>query len=152
SVNQVLGLLFGYVVEAIGSSGRTYHHTAPVATVTSLHAALERILAEGLENVWERHAEAGRILQDGLQEMGLELFAQEGYRLPELTTVKVPDDVDAGEVRKIRLDRHNFHIGGGVGQFAWATWRLGLLCPNASPDSALLVSAALVDPLNLARR
>ena len=147
-----LGLLGGYVGEASGSSGRTYHHTAPVATVTSLHAALERILAEGLENVWERHAKAGRILQDGLQEMGLELFAQEGYRLPELTTVKVPDDVDAGEVRKILLERHNLEIGGGVGQFASSTWRIGLMGPNASPDSALLVLAALDDALNLARR
>ena len=35
-----LGLLGGYVGEASGSGGRTYHHTAPVAMVASLHAGL----------------------------------------------------------------------------------------------------------------
>ena len=74
-----LGLLGGYVGEASGKSGgRTYHHTAPVAMVASLHAGLTRILDEGLEAVWARHEEAGRLLQDGLEEMGLELFAAEG--------------------------------------------------------------------------
>ena len=44
-----LGLLGGYVGEAAGSGGRTYHHTAPIAMVASLHAGLGRILDEGLE-------------------------------------------------------------------------------------------------------
>ena len=86
-----LGLLGGYVGEASGAGKRTYHHTAPTAMVASLHAGLQRIADEGLEKVWDRHAEAGRLLQDGLEEMGLTLFAAEGSRLPELTTVRVPD-------------------------------------------------------------
>ena len=58
-----LGLLGGYAGagQQHGSGGRTYHHTAPTAMVVSLHAGLRRILDEGLENVWARHAEAGRI-------------------------------------------------------------------------------------------
>jgi alanine-glyoxylate transaminase/serine-glyoxylate transaminase/serine-pyruvate transaminase len=56
-----LGLLGGYVGEAAGrQGGRTYHHTAPVAMVASLHAALGRILDEGLERVWARHVAAGQ--------------------------------------------------------------------------------------------
>ena len=86
-----LGLLGGYVGEAQAKGGgRTYHHTAPVAMVASLHGGLTRILEEGLEAVWARHEAAGATLQEGLQKMGLELFAAEGYRLPELTTVRVP--------------------------------------------------------------
>jgi len=145
-----LGLLGGYVGEASGSGGRTYHHTAPVAMVASLHAGLGRILEEGLENVWARHDEAGRMLHEGLQELGLELFAAEGYRLPELTTVKVPDGVDSAAVRKILLERHNIEIGAGVGEFASTVWRIGLMGHNARPDAALLVLAALEDALALA--
>jgi alanine-glyoxylate transaminase / serine-glyoxylate transaminase / serine-pyruvate transaminase len=145
-----LGLLGGYVGEASGSGGRTYHHTAPVAMVASLHAGLGRILDEGLENVWARHDEAGRMLHEGLQELGLELFAAEGYRLPELTTVKVPDGVDSAAVRKIMLERHNIEIGAGVGEFASTVWRIGLMGHNARPDAALLVLAALEDALALA--
>jgi alanine-glyoxylate transaminase / serine-glyoxylate transaminase / serine-pyruvate transaminase len=142
-----LGLLGGYVGEASGKGGRTYHHTAPVAMVASLHAGLRRILDEGLENVWARHAEAGRILQDGLRDMGLELFAAEGHRLPELTTVRVPDGVDSAAVRKQLLERHGIEIGGGAGQFASTVWRIGLMGHNARPDAALLVLAALKDVL-----
>ncbi len=143
-----LGLLGGYVGEAEGKGGRTYHHTAPTAMVASLHAGLGRILDEGLENVWARHEAAGAMLQDGLQKMGLELFAEEGARLPELTTVKVPDGVDSAAVRKVLLERHGLEIGAGAGAFASSVWRIGLMGHNARPDAVLLVLAALQDALD----
>ncbi len=143
-----LGLLGGYVGEAERSSGgRTYHHTAPVAMVASLHGGLTRILEEGLDAVWARHEAAGRQLQDGLEAMGLELFAAEGHRLPELTTVKVPDGVDSAAVRKYLLETHDLEIGGGVGEYATSVWRIGLMGHNARPDAVLLVLAALDDAL-----
>ena len=142
-----LGLLGGYVGEASGAGRRTYHHTAPTAMVASLHAGLRRIADEGLEKVWDRHAEAGRLLQDGLAELGLELFAQEGSRLPELTTVRVPEGVDSAAVRSYLLERHNLEIGAGVGEFAATVWRIGLMGHNARPDRVALVLAALKDAL-----
>ncbi len=137
-----LGMLGGYVGKATGS-GRTYHHTAPVAMIASLEAALERILAEGLENVWARHWAAGTALQNGLEEMGLQLFAAEGCRLPELTAVVVPDGVDSAAVRRYLLERFNLEIGAGAGKFASTVWRIGLMGPNANPDSVTLVLGAL---------
>jgi len=146
-----LGLLGGYVGEAASrGGGRTYHHTAPTAMIVSLHAGLRRILDEGLPAVWERHAEAGRLLQDGLQEMGLELFAAEGHRLPELTTVRVPEGVDAAAVRRVLLERHGIEIGPGAGPYASSLWRIGLMGHNARPDAALTVLAALGDALDRA--
>ena len=143
-----LGLLGGYVGEASQQSGgRTYHHTAPTGMIASLHGALSRILDEGLESVWARHAEAGRILQDGLQELGLELFAAEGHRLPELTTVRVPEGVDSAAVRGELLTRYGIEIGAGAGAYAGSVWRIGLMGHNARPDCALLVLAALADVL-----
>lgn len=141
-----LGLLGGYVGEATGSR-RTYHHTAPTAMVASLHAGLTRILQEGLESVWSRHEEAGRLLQDGLEEMGLQLFAQKGYRLPDLTTVNVPEGVDSAAVRARLLERFGMEIGAGVGEHAASVWRVGLMGHNARPDAALLVLAALEEAL-----
>ncbi len=143
-----LGLLGGYVGEAAHTRQRTYHHTAPTAMVASLQAALRAILDEGLERVFARHAEAGRILTDGLQEMGLELFAAEGYRLPELTTVKVPAGVDSAAVRGYLLGTHNIEIGAGAGKFASTVWRIGMMGHNARPDRALLMLAALKDALD----
>jgi alanine-glyoxylate transaminase/serine-glyoxylate transaminase/serine-pyruvate transaminase len=142
-----LGLLGGYVGEASGAGKRTYHHTAPTAMVASLHAGLRRIADEGLEKVWDRHAEAGQLLQDGLEEMGLALFAAEGSRLPELTTVRVPDGVDSAAVRAYLLERYDLEIGAGAGAFASSVWRIGLMGPNARPDRVALVLAALEDAL-----
>jgi alanine-glyoxylate transaminase/serine-glyoxylate transaminase/serine-pyruvate transaminase len=146
-----LGLLGGYVGEAgvkgAKGGGRTYHHTAPVAMVASLHGGLTRILEEGLEAVWARHEEAGATLQEGLQKMGLELFAAEGHRLPELTTVRVPQGVDSAAVRRYLLETHDIEIGAGVGEYAATVWRIGLMGPNATRTDALLVLAALDDAL-----
>lgn len=137
-----LGLLGGYVGGDAGGK-RTYHHTAPTAMVVSLHAALTRILSEGLDAVTARHEAAGAALQEGLQEMGLELFAAEGYRLPQLTTVRVPDGVDSAKVRAYLLQTFSIEIGAGVGEFADSVWRIGLMGHNAQPRSVALVLGAL---------
>jgi len=142
-----LGMLGGYAGEAAGSGGRTYHHTAPTGMVVALHAALGRILEEGLDAVYARHEEAGRLLYEGLQAMGLQLFAAEGHRLPELTTVRVPDGVDSAAVRKELLERYDVEIGGGVGEYAATVWRIGLMGHNARPDTVALLLAALKDIL-----
>ena len=142
-----LGLLGGYVGEPGSTGGRTYHHTAPVAMVSSLHAGLGRVLSEGLENVWARHTAAGQALQDGLEAMGLELFAEKGSRLPELTTVNVPQGVDSAAVRRALLERYDIEIGAGAGEFAGSVWRIGLMGPNARPDAVTLVLGALAEVL-----
>jgi len=138
-----LGMLGGYVGETAGGGGRTYHHTAPTAMVASLHAGLGRVLEEGLEAVIARHAGMGAALQQGLQEMGLELFAAEGYRLPELTTVRVPEGIDSAPVRAELLQHYNIEIGAGAGEFAATVWRIGLMGYNARPEIVTMVLGAL---------
>lgn len=136
-----LGLLGGYVTGDGG--GRTYHHTAPVAMVVSLHAGLGRVLDEGLAKVWTRHAEAGQALHTGLGELGLEPAAAEGYRLPQLTTVRVPAGVDAAAVRGELLNRYGIEIGAGVKHQAATVWRIGLMGHNATTDRVDLLLDAL---------
>src|SRR5580700_3491645 len=81
-----LNLLSRYV-QGGAEGGRVYHHTAPVTMIAGLHAALGAILDEGIDAARARHAECGLLLQNGLEELGLVLFAEEGHRLPQLTTV-----------------------------------------------------------------
>lgn len=141
-----LSLLGGYVGEATGGT-RTYHHTAPTAMVRGLHAGLLRILDEGLAKVHARHQEAGVLLQDGLVSRGFELFADDGFRLPQLTTVRVPAGVDSVATRRTLLERHNIEIGAGVGEFAHNVWRIGLMGRNARPEIAAMVLGALDEVL-----
>jgi alanine-glyoxylate transaminase/serine-glyoxylate transaminase/serine-pyruvate transaminase len=128
-----LRLLGAYTGPATGR--RTYHHTAPVSMVQSLHAGLGAVLDEGLAAARDRHAACGQQLQDGLEAMGLRLFAAAGYRLPQLTTVWVPDRVDDAGVRTELLQRWGIEIGGGVGEFAGRVWRIGCMGHTARPEN-----------------
>ncbi|WP_017613479.1 pyridoxal-phosphate-dependent aminotransferase family protein [Nocardiopsis salina] len=136
-----LGLLGAYVRG--GPGGRAYHHTAPTSMVASLDSALARIEEEGADEVAARHEAAGARLREGLQEMGLELFAAEGHRLPQLTSVRVPEGVDSGKVRDQLLRDYGLEIGAGVGPYSASVWRIGLMGHNARLDRAELVLGAL---------
>ena len=57
----------------------------------------------------------------------MELFAQEGYRLPPLTTVKVPEGIEEMALRKGLLNEHNIEVGGGIGPMAGQVLRIGLM-------------------------
>ena len=84
--------------------------------VSALHAGLGAVLDEGLEAAWQRHADCGRLLQDGLEGLGLELLVSPDARLPQLTTVKVPDGVDEAAVRRALLGTYGIEIGAGAGE------------------------------------
>jgi alanine-glyoxylate transaminase/serine-glyoxylate transaminase/serine-pyruvate transaminase len=137
----------GMIGEYTTGATRRYHHTAPVAMVMSLHAALGAVLDEGLPAAWERHAECGAALQEGLQKMGLDLWATEGYRLPQLTTVLIPPDVDDAAVRGTLLQRYGIEIGGGVGPWAGRVWRIGCMGHTARLRNVTLLLAALAETL-----
>lgn len=134
-----------------GEGARAYHHTAPISMVYALHAGLGVILDEGLEQSWARHAECGALLQEGLQNLGFELFAQEGHRLPELTTVVVPIDLPAGldeaAVRRRLLERYGIEVGGGLGSYAGKVWRIGCMGHTARPRNVTLLLGALAEIL-----
>jgi alanine-glyoxylate transaminase/serine-glyoxylate transaminase/serine-pyruvate transaminase len=101
------------------------------------------VLEEGLENRWARHERNGRALQAGLEAMGLGLHAEEGYRLPVLTTVKIPDGVNDGEVRGALLKRHSIEVGGGLGDLRGKVWRVGLMGESSTEGNVLLFLSAL---------
>jgi alanine-glyoxylate transaminase / serine-glyoxylate transaminase / serine-pyruvate transaminase len=129
-----------------GEGARAYHHTAPISMIYALHAGLRVLFEEGLENSWARHAECGGLLQDGLEAMGMRLFAQDGHRLPELTTVWVPDlpsGLDEAAVRRRLLQYYGIEIGGGLGPVAGKVWRIGCMGHTARPRNVTLLLGAL---------
>lgn len=132
---------------AAGGPARKYHHTAPISMVFALHAGLGAVLDEGLDAAQARHEGCGRLLQDGLEKLGFRLFAEDGYRLPELTTVWVPDGIDEAAVRKWLLQHHGIEIGGGLGAYAGRMWRIGCMGHTARPRNVTLLLGALAEAL-----
>ncbi len=120
-----------------------YHHTTPILNVYALHESLRETLEEGLDARWARHADAGGYLQAELAARGFGLFAEEGHRLPQLTSVVIPDGLDAKEVAGRMLVEQGIEIGGGLGPAAGRIWRIGLMGANATRGTADRVLAAL---------
>jgi alanine-glyoxylate transaminase / serine-glyoxylate transaminase / serine-pyruvate transaminase len=129
----------------------TYHHTAPTLGIYALHEALRLALAEGLEARWARHAEAAAHLRGELEARGLEVLAVPDHRLAPLTAVRVPPGVDGKAVQTRLLREHGIEIGGGLGPDAPAMWRIGLMGPNASMETADRVLGALEAALSAER-
>ncbi len=134
-----LSLIANYV----SGSTRVYHHTAPVAMVVALHAALGAILDEGLEAAWARHRAVGTRLQRELPELGFRLVVPDGHRLPELTTAWLPDGADDATLRKALLETYGIEVGGGLGEFAGKAWRIGLMGNSARERSVTTLLGAL---------
>ena len=141
-----LNLLARYVNDTSGGA-RVYHHTAPVVMVAALHAGLGVLLDEGLSSAWARHAECGHRLQDGLTELGLELLVAADHRLPQLTTVRIPSDVDDAAVRRELLSRFGIEIGAGAGQLAGQIWRIGCMGHTARQRNVVALLGALKEVL-----
>jgi alanine-glyoxylate transaminase/serine-glyoxylate transaminase/serine-pyruvate transaminase len=106
---------------------RVYHHTAPISMLYGLHEGLRLVLLEGLEARWARHERLGGKLQASLTEMGFDLLAAEGHRLPQLTAAAVPAGVDERAARVRLLEEFGIEVGGGLGAFAGKAWRIGLM-------------------------
>ena len=131
----------GLIAEYVGSA-RRYHHTAPISMLYALHAGLGVLLEEGLEASWARHRAAGAHLQAALPELGFRLFAEE-RRLPQLTSVWLPDGVDDAKVRGELLRTYDIEVGGGLGELAGKGWRVGLMGHGAREQSITSLLGAL---------
>jgi alanine-glyoxylate transaminase/serine-glyoxylate transaminase/serine-pyruvate transaminase len=141
-----LNLLARYVNDSSGGA-RVYHHTAPTVMVAALHAGLGTLLDEGLPAAWQRHAECGRLLQDGLVDLGLELLVAPDDRLPQLTTVCIPPGVDDALVRRELLSAYGIEIGAGAGRLAGQIWRIGCMGHTARRRNVVALLGALKEVL-----
>lgn len=122
---------------------RVYHHTAPVSMILGLREGLRIVLEEGLENRYARHETNAAALRAGLETLGMEPVAPEGYRLAQITPVWIPDGVDDDTVRNMLLREHGIEIGKGLGEMAGRAWRFGLMGESSKPEYVLAVLSAL---------
>ncbi|MFI5353699.1 MAG: pyridoxal-phosphate-dependent aminotransferase family protein [Candidatus Binatales bacterium] len=135
------------LIEHYWGPDRLYHHTAPITMNYALYEALRIVIEEELEPRWRRHQVNANALHAGLTAMGLQLAAQEGYRLPQLTAVAVPDGIDEAKVRAELLRLFNMEIGAGLGPLKGKVWRIGLMGESSRRENVMLVLNALEEIL-----
>ena len=99
--------------------------TPATSIVVALNAALELILAEGLESVHARHVALGRACRAGAKAMGLELYSPDADGAAVLTGILTPPGIDAVALRLALRDRYGITIAGGHGDVANRLFRIG---------------------------
>ncbi|MBE9042041.1 alanine--glyoxylate aminotransferase family protein, partial [Oscillatoriales cyanobacterium LEGE 11467] len=121
---------------------RTYHHTAPINMNYALREALRILAEEGLADRWARHQANAELLWEGLEQIGLECHVEKEYRLPTLTTVRIPEGVDGKAVAGQLLADYNIEIAGGLGELGGKVWRIGLMGFNSRRENVITLLEA----------
>lgn len=134
-----INLLYNYW----GGDQRAYHHTGPVSLIYAFYEALRIIYKEGLQVRFIRHQNNSDALVAGLRAMGLETFVQEEYRLPTLTTIKIPEGIYDDRIRKRLIKEFNIEIGAGLGKLAGKIWRIGLMGSSSTKNNVIAFLGAL---------
>ncbi|MFH4982940.1 hypothetical protein AB6A40_009649 [Gnathostoma spinigerum] len=113
---------------------RRYHHTAPMCSIYALREALATVIREGIDECIERHLRNSEVLTDALHSIGLSLFVKNpNFRLPCLTTVRVPDDIKWNAITA-DLMMKGIEIGGGLGPTVGKVWRIGTFGVNSNEE------------------
>lgn len=120
-----------------------YHHTVPGNLLIAFREALQQIVEEGLEARFARHQAVSDALIAGLSDLGIRPFAQDGYRLPTLNAVVIPDGIDDAVVRRRLLTEYGVEIGGGLGALKGRIWRIGTMGESATIRNVTLLLGAL---------
>jgi len=145
-------MLRKYMVAPEGAM-RVYHHTAPISMAYAMREALTLVAEEGLDVCQKRHRDTSSLFHRELStKLNLECFVSDpGNRLPPLTTVQVPEGVDAGQVVGRMRDVYGIEIGHALGTLKGKCWRIGLMGYNCRPDVVMTVCAALGESIETAR-
>ncbi len=140
-----LNLVLGYWG---GNTKRAYHHTAPINSLYALHESLLILKEEGIENSWSRHKINGESLVSELEKIGLHPFVKEDDRLPQLTSVSIPEGINEAKVRTSLLNDYNIEIGAGLGELAGKVWRIGLMGYSSNEENIKACVGALKNIIN----
>lgn len=122
-------------------------YTSAVSLYYGLEAALDMILEEGLENVFNRHKQLAKATRAAIRALGLELLPAMEYASDTVTAVQCPMTVNVDKLRKTLLEKYRVMVAGGQGELKGKIFRIAHMgfCTNTD---ILLTIAALEMALN----
>jgi len=100
------------------------------------------LFEEGLEKVFERHRILALATQKAVEKMGLQLLVKdESKRGFSVTSIIVPDGIDAKELTKTMRVKYGVTIAGGQGKLSGKIIRIGHLGYFGMFDIIIVISA-----------
>jgi aspartate aminotransferase-like enzyme len=100
-------------------------YTPAISVIYALDLALDKIMAEGLGHLYQRHADIAKMTRDGIKALGLSIFPDESVASNTVTAVRVPDGVDAKRLLAIMREEHGVVLAGSYGELSGKLFRIG---------------------------
>jgi len=94
------GYYFDFVELAKEYDTNQTPYTPAVGIIFGLKAQLERMMNEGMDNVWTRHERMAKTTQDWAMSLGMSMFAEERYRSKTVTCISNTKKANLEEVKK----------------------------------------------------
>ena len=124
-----------------------FPYTPPTQLLHGMRVALDRIKAEGIENVYARHARLAEGVRRGVFAWGLmPAAARPDLYSDTVTAIRVPETVDAREVIRVGYSRYNTSFGSGLARLAGKVFRIGHL---GDLNEGMVLTALAVAELSL---
>lgn len=127
SVSKLPKFYFSWEKAKKSLAKSTTPFTPPVSLIIGLGAALKLMRQEGLENIIARHAQLAEAARQGVQALGLKLFAPPEGRGNAVTPVWVPEGIDGKALVKLMSNKYGITIAGGQDHLAGKIFRIGHL-------------------------
>jgi aspartate aminotransferase-like enzyme len=98
-------------------------YTPALTLLRGLRLSLKRMLAEGMENIWKRHARYAAAARAGFEAMGLKIFPHPPNNA--LTVVQTPANIDSDAVLEKLEKQHGLKLANGQDALKGKVIRLG---------------------------
>jgi len=102
-------------------------YTPGLSLIFALDYAVKKLMDEGVENIYKRHAKIAQITRNGIRDLGLKVFPDDKIASNTVTAVLMPDGIDADKLRKFVLDDHKVVLAGAYGELTGKMFRIGHL-------------------------
>jgi aspartate aminotransferase-like enzyme len=101
--------------------------TPPLSLFYALDVALEMMLEEGRDAIFERHQQAGDYVRGRAAALGLPLLANHPRASNTVTAICMPESIDAKALLKVLREQDRVVFGGGQGRLDGKIIRVGHL-------------------------
>lgn len=116
-------------------------YTPSVSLMYAMREALNMIMEEGLESRIKRHHLAAEATRNGVQAIGLELFAQKEVSSATVTAIKMPKGVSDKDMRGTMRDKYKIVLAGGQDHLKGNVFRIGHMGNVTYKDIVTTISA-----------
>jgi alanine-glyoxylate transaminase / serine-glyoxylate transaminase / serine-pyruvate transaminase len=112
---------------AMNANG-VFPYTPATGHLFGLAEAIAMLHEEGLDNVFARHERLAEAVRRAVKTWGLEIWCRDARAYsPAVTTVAMPDALNADQFRKLVLENFNMSLGTGLNKLAGKAFRIGHL-------------------------